>query len=101
MLHLHFSNRFETLAHALLGQLGGARGDVFAADQLIVPSAAVRRALTLAIADRYGICANVQFDFLARWLWLHWQKGRPAPAQAWQDGLFGLFEYERSAWTPL
>ena len=80
MLHLHFSNRFETLAHALLGQLGGARADVFAADQLIVPSAAVRRALTLAIADRYGICANVQFDFLARWLWQ--QVGRVVPAVA-------------------
>jgi exodeoxyribonuclease V gamma subunit len=34
-----------------------------------VPSAAVRRALTLAIADHGGICANVRFDFLARWLW--------------------------------
>ena len=78
MLHLHFSNRFDTLTHALLGQLAGARADVFAADQLIVPSAAVRRKLTLAIADHGGICANVQFDFLARWLWQ--QVGRVVPA---------------------
>ena len=78
MLHLHFSNRFDTLTQALLGQLGGARGDVFAADQLIVPSAAVRRSLTLAIADHGGICANVQFDFLARWLWQ--QVGRVVPS---------------------
>ena len=77
MLHIHFSNRFDTLTHALLGQLAGARADVFAADQLIVPSAAVRRALTLAIADHGGICANVRFDFLARWLWQ--QVGRVLP----------------------
>ena len=77
MLHLHFSNRFDTLTHALLGQLALARADVFAADQLIVPSAAVRRALTLAIADDGGICANVRFDFLARWLWQ--QVGRVVP----------------------
>ena len=77
MLHLHFSNRFDTLTHALLGQLARARADVFAADQLIVPSAAVRRALTLAIADHDGICANVRFDFLARWLWQ--QVGRVVP----------------------
>lgn len=77
MLHLHFSNRFDTLTRALLGQLARARADVFAADQLIVPSAAVRRALTLAIADHDGICANVRFDFLARWLWQ--QVGRVVP----------------------
>ena len=77
MLHLHFSNRFDTLTHALLGELDRARADVFAADQLIVPSAAVRRALTLAIADHGGICANVRFDFLARWLWQ--QVGRVVP----------------------
>ena len=77
MLHLHFSNRFDTLTHALLGELDRARADVFAADQLIVPSAAVRRVLTLAIADHDGICANVRFDFLARWLWQ--QVGRVVP----------------------
>lgn len=77
MLHLHFSNRFDALTQALLRQWAGARGDVFAADQLIVPSAAVRRSLTLAIADHDGICANVRFDFLARWLWQ--QVGRVVP----------------------
>jgi len=77
MFQLHFSNRFDTLTQALLRQLAGARGDVLAADQLIVPSAAVRRALTLAIADHDGICANVRFDFLARWLWQ--QVGRVVP----------------------
>ncbi len=77
MLQFHFSNRFDALTQTLLLRLAGARADVFAADQLIVPSAAVRRALTLAIADHDSICANVQFDFLARWLWQ--QVGRVLP----------------------
>lgn len=34
-----------------------------------MPSAAIRRRLTLAIADRQGICANVELAFLAQWLW--------------------------------
>lgn len=69
MLYVHFSNRYETLARQLLDQLGGSREDVFARDQVVVPSAAVRRQLTLAMADVHGICANVEFTFLARWLW--------------------------------
>ena len=69
MLHLHFANRYEDLRDLLIAKLAGPRDDVFAADQVIVPSAAVRRALTLALADREGVCANVEFMFLARWLW--------------------------------
>jgi exodeoxyribonuclease V gamma subunit len=72
MLHIHFANRFETLTALLLdrlGERGSSAGSVFTPDQLIVPSAAVRRSLTLAIADHAGICANVRFDYLARWLW--------------------------------
>jgi exodeoxyribonuclease V gamma subunit len=81
MLHIHFANRYDTLTALLLANLGSretGRGSVFGADQLIVPSAAVRRSLTLAIADHDdGICANVRFDFLARWLWQ--QIGRLVP----------------------
>jgi len=69
MLYVHFSNRYETLARQLLDQLGGNREDVFARDQVVVPSAAVQRQLTLAMADAHGICANVEFVYLARWLW--------------------------------
>lgn len=69
MLHIHHSNRLEALRDALLQQLGRANGDVFRAEQIIVPSAALRRWLGLAIADARGICANVHFDFLAQWLW--------------------------------
>lgn len=69
MLYVHHSNRYETLASRLLGQLGGTREDVFARDQVVVPSAAVQRHLTLAMADAHGICANVEFVYLAHWLW--------------------------------
>src|SRR5512141_364731 len=69
MLHLHFANRYEDLRDLLLAQLAVQRYDVFAADQVIVPSSAIRRDVTLALADREGVCANVEFMFLARWLW--------------------------------
>ena len=69
MLHIHHSNRLEALRDALLLRLGGTGADVFAAEQIIVPGAAMRRWLSLAIADARGICANVRFDFLAQWLW--------------------------------
>jgi exodeoxyribonuclease V gamma subunit len=70
MLHLHHSNQLERLRSALLQRLDAAAPqDVFAAEQLIVPSAALRRHLSLAIADARGICANLQFGFLAQWLW--------------------------------
>ena len=69
MLTIHFANRYETLCALLVEQLGAGARSVFVADQVIVPSAAVRRQLTLALADRHGICANVQFGYLAQWLW--------------------------------
>ncbi len=34
-----------------------------------MPSAAIRRRVELAAAERFGICANVRFSFLAQWLW--------------------------------
>ena len=72
MLKIHFSNRFEILAERLVEALEtgtGGPGGAFAADESIVPSAAVRRRLTLLLADRHGICANLRCSYLARWLW--------------------------------
>jgi len=69
VLRIHFSNRYETLAGLLFERLGGGGRSVFSTDAVIVPSAAVRRQLTLAIADVHGICANVEFGYLALWLW--------------------------------
>ena len=69
MLHIQFSNRYERLEDALLDALATPPDSPFAADEVIVPSAALRRRVELAAADRFGICANVRFSFFAQWLW--------------------------------
>jgi exodeoxyribonuclease V gamma subunit len=71
MLNLHFANRTETLVEELASRLGvqGRAGPVLAPAQVIVPSAAIRRHLTLELARREGVCANVEFTWLASWLW--------------------------------
>ena len=69
MLHIHFSNRYEVLLQRLLAEVDAPGLGVFGAQQLVVPSAAVRRSVTLAMADARGICANVEFSYLAPWLW--------------------------------
>ena len=69
MLTLSFSNRFDTLADLLVARLAEHHGPVLAAEPVIVPSAAVQRALTLRLARRHGVCANVGFSYLAHWLW--------------------------------
>ena len=71
MLHIHFSNRYEVLTRRLLEQLAdrGSGNSAFAADQVIVPSTAVHRSLSLAMTQAHGICANVAFSYLAPWLW--------------------------------
>ncbi len=69
MLTLHFANRQETLADLLTSALGQPGADPFIPAELIVPSMAMRRAVTLRMAQRYGVCANLRFGFLAQWLW--------------------------------
>ena len=93
MLHIHFSNRYEVLRAALIEALGQRPASVFAAQQVIVPSSALRRDLTLGLADAHGVCANVAFAFLAQWLWRQIGKVLPgvatdspfaAPVLAWR-----------------
>jgi exodeoxyribonuclease V gamma subunit len=69
MLKLFYSNRYEALTGALLDDLSAATRNPFAPEPVIVPSAAVRRRLELDMAQRYGVCANVEFAYLAQWLW--------------------------------
>jgi exodeoxyribonuclease V gamma subunit len=69
MLRINLSNRYEALEAALLARLADVPSSPFAAERIVVPSAAMRRKVELAIADRHGICANVEFPFLAQWLW--------------------------------
>ena len=99
MLRITFSNRLETLRDALLDGLATAPDSPFIAEQVIVPSSALRRDLTLFIAEHFGICANVEFSFLAQWLWRQIGKVVPAvaaespfasPVLAWR--IFQFFE---------
>ncbi len=69
MLQIKFSNRFECLLDALLDALATPPESPFVREEIIVHSAAVRRRIELAAADRFGVCSNVQFSFLAQWLW--------------------------------
>ena len=103
MLKILFSNKFEILLEALKADLAEAPASVFAPEHLIVPSSALRRRLTLSIADRYGICANVQFAYLAQWLWQQIERVVPSvgaqspftpPVLAWRIyAIFGEAEF--------
>ncbi len=99
MLHITFANRFETLRDALLDGVATVPASPFAAEQIIVPSSALRRTLALAMAERFGICANVEFSFLAQWLWRQIAKVLPSvaaespfasPVLAWR--IFQIFD---------
>lgn len=69
MLQLFYSNRYETLVQALVEDLAAMPTDPWTSEEIVVPSAAVRRRLELELAARRGICANVNFSYLAQWLW--------------------------------
>ena len=69
MLTITLSNKLEALLEILLSRMAEPPESPFIAEQLIVPSAAMKRKLEWSIADRFGICSNVQFSFLANWLW--------------------------------
>lgn len=69
MLHLAFSNRFEILLDTLLDRLGEEQPGPFGQRHVVVPSSALRRRVELAVADREGVCANLNFAYLAQWLW--------------------------------
>ncbi|CAH2781703.1 MAG: Exodeoxyribonuclease V gamma chain (EC [uncultured Caballeronia sp.] len=94
MLELFYSNRHETLVAALFEDLDAfamREGDSFAREAVIVPSAAVRRRLELDMAERFGICANVEFCYLAQWLWAQIGRVLPVPAHS-------PFAPDRLAW---
>lgn len=66
---IEFSNRYEILSQRLLQRLEYSPTPLFQAEHIIVPSTAIKRQLTYDIARKLGICANVEFCFLGRWLW--------------------------------
>ena len=66
MLHIKFSNRLERLLDTLLHEMAAPPQSPFVREDIIVPSMAVRRRIELGAADRFGICSNVHFSFLAQ-----------------------------------
>jgi exodeoxyribonuclease V gamma subunit len=80
MLRIQFSNRIESLCDAVITALGTVPSSPFIAQQIVVPSTAMRRYLTLAIAARFGVCANVECVYLAQWLWTQIAKAVPTVA---------------------
>src|SRR5574338_577605 len=77
MFTLTQSNRFEYLLDRLLANLEAEAPGPFDAQAVIVPSTAIRRRVELTRADRAGVSANLDFAYLAQWLWR--QVGRLVP----------------------
>src|SRR5574338_678492 len=77
MFTLTPANRFEYLLDRLLANLEAEAPGPFDAHAVIVPSTAIRRRVELAEADRAGVSANLDFGYLAQWLWR--QVGRVVP----------------------
>ncbi|MCL2590852.1 MAG: exodeoxyribonuclease V subunit gamma [Betaproteobacteria bacterium] len=70
MFSVFFSNRCENLLDALLARREALRlRGPFVRGQVIVPGSALRRRIELAMADRFGVSAGLDFDYLAQWLW--------------------------------
>ncbi|NLC23735.1 MAG: exodeoxyribonuclease V subunit gamma, partial [Oxalobacter sp.] len=82
MMNVTMSHRLDTLAARLAARLGASMASPFAAEEVIVPSAAMRRHLSLALADTSGICANVRFSYLAQWFWETIRKVLPVAAES-------------------
>lgn len=77
MLHLVQSNRLDALADAMLERWPAPAAGRPQAPTIIVHSAAVQRWLEQRIASRRGICAGVEFQFAARFVWETFSRALP------------------------
>lgn len=69
MLTVHHSNRLEILADRLAGLLATPAGPPLAPDWVVVQSNGMARWLSLRVARRLGVCANLRFPFPAALVW--------------------------------
>ncbi|MFC4160620.1 exodeoxyribonuclease V subunit gamma [Chitinimonas lacunae] len=69
MLHLYQSDRLEHLAELLSAVLAVPPSDPFCPETVIVQAKGMGRWLTLKLAQRFGVCANVEFPLPASFLW--------------------------------
>ncbi|MEJ2402731.1 MAG: exodeoxyribonuclease V subunit gamma [Candidatus Thiodiazotropha sp.] len=82
MLWLYQSNKLETLAQRLTALLHEPVGDPLQPETLVVQHPGMARWLSLRIADRMGICANLDFPQPAAFIWRLFHKWLPdAPDQ--------------------
>src|SRR5687768_5523964 len=69
MLTIHQSNRLDTLAGELAAIVREPLASPFASEAVVVQSRGVARWLSLRLADRAGVCANVDFSFPTAFAW--------------------------------
>ena len=69
MLKLYQSNQLELLADQLADLLPQTDRPLFSPQSIVVPHPGMRRWLTLQLAERLGICANIEFPLPARLIW--------------------------------
>ncbi len=69
MLKLYQSNHLEQLTDQLAALLPHSNASVFEVERIVVPHLGMQRWLTLQLAERLGICANVEFPLPARLIW--------------------------------
>ncbi len=63
VLRLFTSNRMEVLAEALAKELSTPLSSVFETEVIIVQSRGMERWISMDLAERHGICANIRFPF--------------------------------------
>lgn len=63
MLHVHQSNRLEALADALCERMRTPVGGALEPELVVVPNAGMARWVSLAVAQRLGIAANLECPF--------------------------------------
>ncbi len=69
MLTLHTSNRLEQLSQQFSDSIQTPLGDVLAPEVVVVQNSGMARYLSLQLADRQGISANMDFLFPAEFMW--------------------------------
>ncbi|MDA8383976.1 MAG: exodeoxyribonuclease V subunit gamma [Betaproteobacteria bacterium] len=69
MLHLYQSNRIEILGELLAAVLAEPLDAVLAPENIVVQNEGMGRWISLFVAKRLGICANMEFQLPAAFIW--------------------------------
>jgi exodeoxyribonuclease V gamma subunit len=69
MFHLFQSNRLETLLEQLATEVARPQGNTLATETIIVQSKGMGRWISMGLAAKHGICANIRFPLPASYQW--------------------------------